>query len=97
MKKKLIILLFVLMILAIAIGTSPIVDYFYANGAEPSTESSSASLSSTAPDSSVPDSTAEEDAPREPHPTAIASAVVLSSGTILIALVIFIKRRDPDS
>ncbi len=34
MKRKLLIILFILLVLSIAIGTSPIVDYFYSLGAE---------------------------------------------------------------
>lgn len=89
MKKKLVILLIVLMVISIAIGVSPIVDYFYANGAEEIT-STDVVTSETAPITT-------EDAPREPNETAVLSAVVLATGTILIALVLFIKQRDPEN
>ena len=89
MKKKLIILLIVLMVISIAIGVSPIVDYFYANGAEEIT-STDVVTSETAPITT-------EDVPREPNETAVLSAVVLATGTILIALVLFIKQRDPEN
>lgn len=89
MKKKLVILLIVLMVISIAIGVSPIVDYFYANGAEEIT-SGEVVTSETAPITT-------EDVPREPNETAVLSAVVLATGTILIALVLFIKQRDPEN
>ena len=89
MKKKLVILLIVLMIISIAIGVSPIVDYFYANGAE--AETSSVVLTSD----TVPVTT--EEVVREPNQTAVLSAVVLATGTILIALVLFFKHRDPEN
>ena len=89
MKKKLVILLIVLMVISIAIGVSPIVDYFYANGAEEIT-STDVVASETAPITT-------EDVPREPNETAVLSAVVLATGTILIALVLFIKQRDPEN
>ena len=89
MKKKLVILLIVLMVISIAIGVSPIVDYFYANGAEEIT-STDVVTSETAPITT-------EDVPREPNETAVLSAVVLATGTILIALVLFIKQRDPEN
>lgn len=89
MKKKLVILLIVLMVISIAIGVSPVVDYFYANGAEEIT-SSDVVTSETTP-------VTTEDAPREPNETAVLSAVVLATGTILIALVLFIKQRDPEN
>lgn len=90
MKKKLIILLIVLMVISVAIGVSPIVDYFYANGAEEDTTSTEVVTSETAPITT-------EDLPREPNETAVLSAVILATGTILIALVLFIKQRDPEN
>ena len=91
MKKKLIILLIVLMVISIAIGVSPIVDYFYANGAEEDTTSvSDAQTSDTAP-------VTTDEVLRQPNQTAVLSAVVLATGTILIALVLFIKQRDPET
>ena len=90
MKKKLIILLIVLMVISIAIGVSPIVDYFYANGAEEVTSSTGVVTSDTAPITT-------EEVVRQPNQTAVLSAVVLATGTILIALVLFIKQRDPNS
>lgn len=90
MKKKLVILLIILMAISIAIGVSPIVDYFQANGAEEETTTSLTETSDTAP------VTTEETAPREPNQTAVLSAVVLATGTILISLTLFIKQRDPE-
>ena len=82
----------VLMVLSIAIGTSPIVDYFYSHGAEETT----ALVSIAATSDTAPDSSDGEAMPRTINQTAIMSAVVLSTGTILIALVLFIKRHNPD-
>ena len=90
MKKKLIILLLILLVISIAIGVSPIVDYFYANGAEEEGTSSSVFISDTSP-------VTVEDIVREPNQTAVLSAVVLATGTILIALVLFIKQRNPEA
>lgn len=90
MKKKLIILLMILMVLSIAIGVSPIVEYFHANAAEETLSSADVVTSETAPITT-------EEAPREPNQTAVLSAVVLATGTILIALVLFIKQRDPEN
>ena len=90
MKKKLIILLIILMVISIAIGVSPIVDYFHANGAEEVTTSTGALTSDTAP-------VTTEEVVRQPSQTAVLSAVVLATGTILIALVLFIKQRNPDT
>lgn len=89
MKKKLIILLIVLMAISIAIGMSPIVDYFNAYGAEEEVITTSVESSDTTPETT-------EDTVREPSETAVLSAVVLATGTILIALVLFIKQRDPE-
>ena len=90
MKKKLVILLIVLMAISIATGVSPIVDYFYANGAEEEIASTGVVTSDTTP-------VTTEEVLRQPSQTAVLSAVVLSTGTILIALVLFIRQRDPES
>jgi len=90
MKKKLVILLIILMVISIAIGVSPIVDYFYVNGAEEEITSTGVVTSDTAPITT-------EEVVRQPSQTAVLSAVVLATGTILIALVLFIKQRDPES
>ena len=102
MKKKLVIMLFVLLVLSIAIGASPIVDYFYTYGAEAPAVSESVATggdSSTVPSSSSAPETsgsAVQNGERHPNETAILSAVILSSGTIVIALAVFIKQHNPD-
>jgi len=90
MKKKLVILLIILMVISIAIGVSPIVDYFYVNGAEEEITSTGVVTSDTAP-------VTTEEVVRQPNQTAVLSAVILATGTILIALVLFIKQRNPES
>ena len=85
-------MILVLMVISIAIGVSPIVDYFYAHGAE---EVTSSAVESTTSDT-APITSEGEEAPRVINQTAVMSAVVLSTGTILIALMLFYKRRNPD-
>ena len=76
MKRKLIVILLILFILSIAIGTSPIVDYFYSLGAA---EVSTAPVTSKAPD--------------EISPATVWAAVALSSITVIVAFVIFLRKR----
>lgn len=78
MKRKLIIVLIILLFLSIAIGTSPIVDYFYSLGAE---AQSSVSVSDTATPVD------------EIHPKTVIFAVILSSLTVVVAFIVYLKKR----
>lgn len=90
MKRKLLIILFILFVLSIAIGTSPIVDYFYSLGAE--AEMSTALVGTTADTVSVTstDTPSEADVIR---PETVWFAIALSSLTVIVCFVIYLRKR----
>lgn len=83
MKRKLIIVLFILLILSIAIGTSPIVDYFYSLGAKEA-------VTTTAPETSAPETAAPID---EISPKTVVFAVALSTVTVIAAFIVYLRKR----
>lgn len=78
MKRKLIIVLFILLILSIAIGTSPIVDYFYSLGAKEA-------VTTTAPETAAPID--------EISPKTVVFAVALSTVTVIAAFIVYLRKR----
>ena len=83
MKRKLIIVLFILLILSIAIGTSPIVDYFYSLGAEEA-------VTTNALETSAPETAAPID---EISPKTVVFAVALSTVTVIAAFIVYLRKR----
>ena len=88
MKRKLIIVLFILLILSIAIGTSPIVDYFYSLGAKEAVTTTA--LETTAPETSAPETSAPID---EISPKTVVFAVALSTVTVIAAFIVYLRKR----
>lgn len=93
--KKIILVMLALLLLSIAISASPILTYFQSLGAElettPEAPDSTASLTTTAV------TTTESLTDREPSQTALLFAVVFSAGTIVVAVIVFIKKHDPNA
>ena len=83
MKRKLIIVLFILLILSIAIGTSPIVDYFYSLGAKEAVTTNA--LETSAPETSTPID--------EISPKTVVFAVALSTVTVIAAFIVYLRKR----
>lgn len=88
MKRKLIIVLFILLILSIAIGTSPIVDYFYSLGAEEAVTTNA--LETSALETSAPETAAPID---EISPKTVIFAVALSTVTVIAAFIVYLRKR----
>lgn len=88
MKRKLIIVLFILLILSIAIGTSPIVDYFYSLGAEEAVTTTA--LETSAPETSAPETSTPID---EISPKTVIFAVALSTVTVIAAFIVYLRKR----
>lgn len=78
MKRKLLIILFILFVLSVVIGTSPIVDYFYSLGAE-------------AEGSTTPSVTTE--VIDEIKPETVYFAIGLSSLTVIVSFVVYLRKR----
>ena len=93
MKRKLIIVLFILLILSIAIGTSPIVDYFYSLGAEEAVTTNA--LETSAPETSALETSALETAAPidEISPKTVVFAVALSTVTVIAAFIVYLRKR----
>lgn len=88
MKRKLIIVLFILLILSIAIGTSPIVDYFYSLGAEEAVTTNA--LETSALETSAPETSTPID---EISPKTVVFAVALSTVTVIAAFIVYLRKR----
>ena len=79
MKRKLLIILLILFVLSVAIGTSPIVDYFYSLGEEATTE--------------APADTTPIEETDEIDPKTVYFAIALSSVTVLVSFVVYLRKR----
>ena len=88
MKRKLLIILLILFILSVAIGTSPIVDYFYSLGAE--AEISSETIESTSADVTT-EATQTTDVI---DPKTVWFAIGLSSLTVLVSFIVYLRKRQ---
>lgn len=79
MKRKLLIILAILFVLSIVIGTSPIVDYFYslADSVETATQTTDGTVQ----------------LPETVNPKTVVFAVVLSSLTVIVCLIVYLKKR----
>ena len=88
MKRKLLIILLILFILSVAIGTSPIVDYFYSLGAE--AEISSEAIGSTNADVTTEATQASDVI----DPKTVWFAIGLSSLTVLVSFVVYLRKRQ---
>ncbi|MBQ7363969.1 MAG: hypothetical protein IJW46_00020 [Clostridia bacterium] len=80
MKRKLIIVLLILLFISIAIGTSPIIDYFY---------SLADSASTTEALTTVPDTAADDTV----SPKAVLFAVILSAVTVVASFAVYLRKR----
>ena len=94
--KKIIVLLLVLFLLAVIIGTSPLIDWLHANAEEAdtsslSTEESTQDITSTA----APETDEGLAYSPETQQKAIVFAMILAGGTVLVSLAVFIKKRTP--
>ncbi len=92
--KKLIVLLIALFLFAVLISVSPIVDYLIANAAEMPPESTSSEETARAEST---EAEGGEETPAAVNETAVTGAVVLSTGTVLIAVGVFMRKRRPES
>lgn len=97
MKKKLLIVLLALFIIAVLICISPLVDYLYFNASEPDV-SASLPAQSTAETLPTAESSSGESYVRErAGNAAIIGAAVLACGTVIISVSVFVKKRTPES
>ena len=79
MKRKLLIILAILFVLSVLIGTSPIVDYFYslADSVETAAQTTDGTVQ----------------LPETVDPKTVTFAVVLSSLTVIVCFVVYLKKR----
>lgn len=93
--KKIIVLLLVLFLLAVIIGTSPLIDWLHANAEEADTSSLTTEESTQDITSKAPETDEGLAYSPETQQKAIVFAMILAGGTVLVSLAVFIKKRTP--
>jgi len=90
MKRKLLIILLILFVLSVAIGTSPIVDYFYSLGAEAELSTAMVGTASDTVSVTSTDVSSEADVIR---PETVWFAIGLSSLTVIVCFIVYLRKR----